>query len=84
MGSFPRSVFSENELEATRWFAQKTGVRNLTHVKQVKEYREKILNVAGLESTTHDGQLGHLYTLNNLETILAHVVVSTSYPASIY
>ncbi|KII95863.1 hypothetical protein PLICRDRAFT_98567, partial [Plicaturopsis crispa FD-325 SS-3] len=72
MGAFPRSVFSENELKATNWFASKLGINGLPSVKQVKNHREQILNVAGLASEMHEGELGSFYVVNSWAKIFQH------------
>lgn len=73
MGAFPRSLFSEQELNATRWYASKHGVSGLPTICQVKKDREGVLESAGLESRTHQGDLGNLYTTNDWKKILEHV-----------
>lgn len=60
MGAFPRSVFSESELEAVRWFATKQGISDLPSVRVVKGHRSEILNVAGVSTETIEGGLGNL------------------------
>lgn len=65
MGSFPRSLFSENELKATRWFAAKNGTHDLPTVKVVKNHREQILEVAGASTTTYEGELQNFYAAND-------------------
>ncbi|KAH9946550.1 hypothetical protein B0H21DRAFT_822615 [Amylocystis lapponica] len=54
MGAFPRALFSESKLEATKWFAERAAGHQ----------------AAGLKPTTHEGQLGNLYTTCNLQRII--------------
>ncbi|KAJ7937907.1 hypothetical protein B0H13DRAFT_1580720, partial [Mycena leptocephala] len=56
----PRSVFSEPELDATRWFAAKCGVEDLPSVDQVKNHRKKILEQCGTNPTIMEGKLGNV------------------------
>ncbi|KAJ6489298.1 hypothetical protein C8R47DRAFT_1215648 [Mycena vitilis] len=72
MTGFPRACFSEKELNATRWYATKNGVTAQTTIKQVKNHRFEILNVAGLETRILDGKLGNSFALNDWFTILKH------------
>ncbi|KAJ7432037.1 hypothetical protein FB451DRAFT_984978, partial [Mycena latifolia] len=70
MTAFPRSVFSEPELEATRWFASKCGVDKLPHIRQVKRHRSTVLNLCGASVKTIDGQLGNSFATLDLGKIL--------------
>ncbi|CDO74677.1 hypothetical protein BN946_scf184828.g17 [Trametes cinnabarina] len=72
-GAFPRSLFSESEMNAVRWYALKNGVQRLPTIRQVKLSREQVLNVAGAEPRTHEGMCGHLYTTNNLVELIKHL-----------
>ncbi|KAJ6477085.1 hypothetical protein C8R47DRAFT_1323414 [Mycena vitilis] len=71
MTAFPRSVFSESELNATRWFASKCGVSNLPPIRQVKQHRSKILDLCGANLTAIDGRLGNTFAVLDLGKILA-------------
>ncbi|OSD07171.1 hypothetical protein PYCCODRAFT_1358838 [Trametes coccinea BRFM310] len=71
-GAFPRSLFSESEMNAVRWYALKNGVRKLPTIRQVKLAREQVLNVAGADPQTHEGMCGHLYTTNDLARLIKH------------
>lgn len=73
MNAFPRSVFSEAELDATLWFTSKCGVEDLPTVRQVKSHREHILDKCGVDPKMVEGKLGHWFTLNDFEKIVAHV-----------
>ncbi|KAF9000376.1 hypothetical protein BDZ89DRAFT_1121660 [Hymenopellis radicata] len=72
MGAFPRAVFSEPELNITRWFAEKCGVDDIPTVRQIKTRRKDILKLAGGNPAEMDGKLGNIYTLLDLKEILAH------------
>ncbi|KAJ7278158.1 hypothetical protein C8J57DRAFT_1126069, partial [Mycena rebaudengoi] len=72
MTAFPRSVFSESELEATRWFASKCGAENLPHIRTVKRHRTQILDLCGANVTSVEGRLGNTFAVLDLEKILAH------------
>ncbi|KAJ7463932.1 hypothetical protein FB451DRAFT_1491960 [Mycena latifolia] len=72
MSGFPRACFSEKELNATRWYAMKNGVSSQPTIKQVKNHREDILNVAGLETKLLDGKLGNSFAVNDWFKILEH------------
>ncbi|KAJ6614052.1 hypothetical protein B0H10DRAFT_1648896, partial [Mycena sp. CBHHK59/15] len=65
----PRSCFSEKELNATRWYARKNGVSS---IKQVKNHRKSILNVAGLDTVLIDGELGNCFAVNDWHKIIQH------------
>ncbi|KAH9851930.1 hypothetical protein C2E23DRAFT_780036 [Lenzites betulinus] len=71
-GAFPRSLFSESEMNAVRWYASKNGAQRLPTIRQVKLARERVLNVAGVDPRTHSGQCGHLYTTTDLNKLIAH------------
>ena len=73
MSAFPLAMFSENEIDVTRWFAEKLGVRGLPSVRQVKDHRSRALNVAGVDSQTVESAHGNLYTHNDIRRILEHV-----------
>ncbi|KAJ6460727.1 hypothetical protein DFH09DRAFT_1496906, partial [Mycena vulgaris] len=72
MSGFPRACFSEKELNATRWYAKKNGVSGQPTIKQVKNHREDILNVAGLDTKLVDGKLGNCFAVNDWFKILKH------------
>jgi glucan phosphoethanolaminetransferase (alkaline phosphatase superfamily) len=72
MGGFPRSCFSEKELSVTRWYARKNGVSGQPSIKQVKNHRSDILNVAGVKTTLIEGQLGNLFAINDWLKIIEH------------
>ncbi|KAJ7792011.1 hypothetical protein B0H13DRAFT_1747118 [Mycena leptocephala] len=72
MSGFPRACFSEKELNATRWYAKKNGVSDQPTIKQVKNHRQGILNVAGLETKLFEGKLGNLFAVNDWFKILKH------------
>ncbi|KZT19673.1 hypothetical protein NEOLEDRAFT_1158985 [Neolentinus lepideus HHB14362 ss-1] len=72
MGAFPRVLFSEMELRAMRWFAVKNGVSDLPTIKQVKYQRSEVIKVAGISSTTVEGHLGNMYTVNDWKKIIEH------------
>jgi len=74
MTAFPRSVFSQSELEATRWFALKCSVEELPTIRQVKYHCDFVLNLAGVDPQTEDGKLGHLFAFNDFRKIVAHVM----------
>jgi hypothetical protein len=73
MNAFPRSVFSEHELEATLWFTSKCGVQVLPAVGQVKSHRDAILEKCGVTPRMVESKLGYWFGLNNFEKIVAHV-----------
>ncbi|KAJ7831981.1 hypothetical protein B0H13DRAFT_2240508 [Mycena leptocephala] len=72
MSGFPRACFSEKELNATRWYAKKNGVSSQPTIKQVKNHREDILNVAGLQTKLLHGKLGNTFAVNDWFKILQH------------
>ncbi|KAF8137764.1 hypothetical protein K438DRAFT_2120336 [Mycena galopus ATCC 62051] len=72
MSGFPRACFSEKELNATRWYAAKNGVSVQPTIKQVKNHRQDILTVAGLETKLVDGKLGNCFAVNDWFKILEH------------
>ncbi|KAJ6484648.1 hypothetical protein C8R45DRAFT_1147453 [Mycena sanguinolenta] len=71
MTAFPRSVFSESELDATRWFASKCGVQDLPPIRQVKRHRSKILDLCGANLKSVNGRLGNTFAILDLGKILA-------------
>jgi hypothetical protein len=77
MSGFPRACFSEKELNATRWYAAKNGVSVQPTIKQVKNHRQDVLNVAGLETKLVDGKLGNCFAVNDWFKILEHVWLYT-------
>ncbi|EIN08604.1 hypothetical protein PUNSTDRAFT_28808, partial [Punctularia strigosozonata HHB-11173 SS5] len=72
MSAFPRASVSESGLEATKWFAEKNGATRIPSVKQAKRHRRNIEKIAGLNPQMHQGNLGHLYVVEDLETIVKH------------
>ncbi|KAJ6570768.1 hypothetical protein B0H10DRAFT_1839798 [Mycena sp. CBHHK59/15] len=72
MSGFPRACFSEKELNATRWYAAKNGVSAQPSIKQVKNHRQDISNVAGLATQLIDGKLGNCFAVNDWLRILEH------------
>ncbi|KAA1469056.1 hypothetical protein DENSPDRAFT_756058, partial [Dentipellis sp. KUC8613] len=72
MGAFPRSVFSDAELEVTRWFTNKLGVRQLPTPRLVKKHRVPVLNLAGSDPKLFQGSLGHVYSVASLSRIIQH------------
>ncbi|KAJ7348328.1 hypothetical protein DFH08DRAFT_1000016 [Mycena albidolilacea] len=72
MSGFPRACFSEKELNATRWYAAKNGVSAQPTIKQVKNHRQNISNVAGLATQLVDGKLGNFFAVNDWVKILEH------------
>lgn len=73
MAGFPRSCFSEKELDATRWFARKNGITGLPTIKQVKNHRNVIANVAGVSPRLVDGTQGNYFAINDWLKIIKHV-----------
>ncbi|KAH9941368.1 hypothetical protein B0H21DRAFT_710651 [Amylocystis lapponica] len=57
MGVFPRALFSESELEATKWFAERNGASGLPDIKAVKRQRDRVLQAASLKPMTHEGPM---------------------------
>lgn len=76
MTAFPRSLFSESEMEVTRWFARWLGVSHVPSVQQVKNHCHEVLAVAGASPTLYEGEIGHVYSMLDLATILRHVWVN--------
>ncbi|KAJ6618149.1 hypothetical protein B0H10DRAFT_2164261 [Mycena sp. CBHHK59/15] len=72
MSGFPRACFSEKELNATQWYAAKNGVSAQPSIKQVKNHRQDISNVAGLATQLVDGKLGNCFAVNDWLRILEH------------
>ncbi|KAG5634225.1 hypothetical protein H0H81_002803 [Sphagnurus paluster] len=72
MAAFPRSVFSESELEATRWFASKVGGVNLPTIREVKLHRKNVLATCGADPEQKNGSLGNLFSILDFNKILAH------------
>ncbi|KAF7971993.1 hypothetical protein HWV62_19267 [Athelia sp. TMB] len=72
MHAFPRSVFSETELEATLWFTSKCGVQDLPTIRQVKFHRERVLEQCGVSPKLIEGKHGNLFALNDFAKIIAH------------
>ena len=72
-GAFPRALFSESELGITRWFASKTGSKNLPSLRQVKRAREAVLKVAGSAPRMYQGRCGHLYAAADFQKLIVHV-----------
>jgi len=73
MTSFPCSVFSKAELNATHWFASKCGVKDLPSVWQVKSHCSNILKYCGTEPSSKMGKMGNVFSILNLAMILADV-----------
>ncbi|KAF9030139.1 hypothetical protein BDZ89DRAFT_1245386 [Hymenopellis radicata] len=73
MTAFPRAVFSEPEMDITRWYAKQCGVeKELPTVRQVKLHRETLLRVAGANPTLQVGAFGNHFSTLDIREILAH------------
>lgn len=66
-------MFSESELEATRWFGHVNGLSRLPSVKSVKRNRKDIVDVAGTNPEMFTSAMGNMYTMANLGAVLQHV-----------
>ncbi len=73
MSSFPCSIFSESELNVTRWFSEKCGLPALPTVRQIKAHRKDVLSKAGANATTVKGAMGNLFSILDFTSIVAHV-----------
>lgn len=73
MTAFPRSLFSQSEMEVARWFAARLGSSRVPSVQQVTNHRHEVLAVAGASPTLFEGKLAHHYSMLDLGTILKHV-----------
>lgn len=73
MSAFPRSVFSQTEMDAMRWFTTKCGIRGLPTLSDVQRHRKAILQAAGAGTKLVQGALGNSFAVNDLGRILAHV-----------
>lgn len=72
-GAFPRALFSESEMAASRWLASRLGAKKLPTIRQVKLARDAVQRVTGLAPKTVQSQLGNLYTVEDIERIIRHV-----------
>ncbi|KAI0353117.1 hypothetical protein OH77DRAFT_1522874 [Trametes cingulata] len=72
LGAFPRSLFSESELEGVRWFANANGVRDLPSVKSVKRGRTGVTDVAGSHPQLFTSSMNNMFVMADLATILRH------------
>ena len=75
MAAFPRSLFSDMELEVSRWMATQLGVHDMPTVREVRNHREQVRQVAGVPSTSVTSGHGNVYTHNSVEDIIRHVSV---------
>ncbi|KAK7455889.1 hypothetical protein VKT23_010927 [Stygiomarasmius scandens] len=71
MSAFPRSVFSETELEACRWFANQCGADEIPTVRTVKRHRETIVEQFGAGIISSTGNQGNIFSILDLSRILA-------------
>ncbi|KZV76151.1 hypothetical protein PENSPDRAFT_747853 [Peniophora sp. CONT] len=72
-GAFPRAVFSDDELEIVRWFAQKfSHGEKIPSARSLRRRRKAILRLAG--SRPHDvvGTHKNHYTCTDLATLIQH------------
>ncbi|KAL6307553.1 hypothetical protein BKA93DRAFT_727298, partial [Sparassis latifolia] len=72
LGSFPRAMFSERELEAMRWFGTKNGMHNLPSVKEVKRGHESVVEIAGGNTQTHESAMKNMYAMADFQTVIKH------------
>ncbi|KAI0263906.1 hypothetical protein BC834DRAFT_970983 [Gloeopeniophorella convolvens] len=72
LGAFPRSAFSEADLDVVRWFAMKLGVRQLPTAHTVKRQRDTILSLAGTSPVIVKGTHGNVFSSASLARVLAH------------
>lgn len=73
LSAFPRAVFSEPELEITRWFASRFGIKKLPSIRAVKQRKNEILKQAGNAPTLVKGTLGNHFSVAKLARIIEHV-----------
>ena len=66
-------MFSEKELEVTRWVCGQLGLHSLPSVKQLKDHRARVLTVAGLTTVTAESQQHNIYAYNDIKRIIEHV-----------
>ncbi|KAI9063124.1 hypothetical protein FKP32DRAFT_1652266 [Trametes sanguinea] len=73
LGASPRSLFSESELDAVRWFANANGVQDLPSVKTVKRSRADVTAVAGSKPRMFTSPMKNMFVMADLATIIQHV-----------
>ncbi len=66
-------MFSESEMEATRWFGHSNGLSKLPSVKSVKRDRKDIVDIAGTEPQMLTSAMGNMFTMADLATIIQDV-----------
>ena len=71
----PRSVFSQRQLDLFLWLLKVNKVDDVPSVKTMKAMNELLQNFCGIDTTAHNGVLGHRYYVNNLSQILAQVSI---------
>ena len=77
MTAFPRSVFSESELEACHWFANKCSASDLPSVQAVKAHRKHVMKQFGAGVKTHEGSMDNVFSVLDLSHILVDVRFSS-------
>jgi hypothetical protein len=73
LDAFPRSQFSESQIESFRLFYELCGRASLPTIDMIKNHRDVLQEIAGACPVTHEGALGNHYTMATLAVILRHV-----------
>ena len=71
--AFPRSMFSESELEVVRWILDRVDAPRAPTVKQIKDHRPRVLAAAGVRSETLESAHHNLYACNNICDIITNM-----------
>lgn len=72
----PRSVFARPQLELFRWLLHVNGVEDVPSVDAVQDWCRDVQKLYGIDTLTYQGAMGHPYSVNSLNQIIAQVRLS--------
>ncbi|KAJ3719382.1 hypothetical protein C8R42DRAFT_697165 [Lentinula raphanica] len=66
----PRGIFSDAQMEIINWALSAFGIDNVPSVDVMKSIDEYLQSLCGINTTRHQGALGHVYYMNDLAGII--------------
>ncbi|KAJ3720040.1 hypothetical protein C8R42DRAFT_583769 [Lentinula raphanica] len=66
----PWGIFSDAQMEIINWALNAFGIDNVPSVNVMKSIDEYLQSLCGINTTRHQGALGHVYYMNDLAGII--------------
>lgn len=79
--NFPRTSFSDMELQVMTWLLAVNGVNHVPSISQMKSQQEELRKHFAVQTKKYDGALGHTYYVNSLAGIIAQVCSASFFPS---